>query len=145
MRTLTLGPGSQAVDADRLGLAAELTRAHVLDLELGGYPAPAHQVFRDQHPTLERAALGLDAGRRVDRVAAVHDVLLDIADLGGDDRPSVETGFERGDDSIARQVSGLLLVDALGHEEDAAQTVALAQAVLDRPRHHRLVPDVLVN
>ena len=37
------------------------------------------------------------------------------------------------------------LVDALGHEEDAAQTVALAQAALGRPGHHHLVADVLVD
>ena len=36
-------------------------------------------------------------------------------------------------------------MDALRHEKDAAETVALVKALLDRPGHHRLVAHVLVD
>ena len=75
----------------------------------------------------------------------MDDVLLDVADLGGDNRPAVQAGLERGHDAITLEVAGAPLVNALAHEEDAAQAVPLAQAAIDRPRHHRLVADVLVD
>src|SRR3989454_2256866 len=140
---LTAGP--QAEEPERLALAAELAVAHVLDLELRRHRAPAQERLRHQHPPLERPTLRLHAGGGVDRVAAVDDVLLDVADLRGDDGAAVQAGLEAGDDPVAGEIPGLALVDPLADEKDAAQAVGLAQAALDRPRHHRLVTDVLID
>src|SRR5439155_24995253 len=79
------------------------------------------------HATLRRATLRLYPGRGVDRVAAVDDVLLDVADLCGHDGSAVEAGLELGYDSIPREIALLPLVDALGHEKDTAETVALTE------------------
>ena len=57
----------------------------------------------------------------------------------------MEAGLELGDDPVSGEIAVLLLVDALGHEEHAAQAVALAQSPLGRPRNHRLVAHVLVD
>src|SRR5262249_56473582 len=86
-----------------------------------------------------------DAGRGTRGIAAVDDVLLDVADLGGDEGAAVEAGLELGDDSVPGDVSILLLVDAFANEKDAAQTVALVEPSFDGPCHDRLVPHVLVD
>jgi hypothetical protein len=75
----------------------------------------------------------------------VDDVLLDVADLGGDDGAAVQARLERGHEAVARLVARAALVDHLGDEEDATKAVALSQAAPERPRHHRLVADVLID
>src|SRR5206468_5186326 len=132
----------QAEEPERLARAAELAVAHALAPGLRGHGAPAKERLRHQHPPLERPTLRLHAGGGVDRVAAVDDVLLDVADLRGDDGAAVQAGLEAGDDPVAGEIPSLALVDPLADEKDAAQAVGLAQAALDRPRHHRLVTDV---
>jgi hypothetical protein len=48
--------------------------------------------------------LRLDARRGVDGVTAVHDVLLDVADLRRDDRAAVQPGLELGHDAVRGEV-----------------------------------------
>src|SRR5215831_4625289 len=103
------------------------------------------QGLRYQHATLQGPALRLDARRDVHGVAAVNDVLLDVADLSRDDGTAVEARLELGHDAVSGTVSIPLLVNALADQKHAAKTVALAKSAFDRPRHHRLVADVLVN
>src|SRR5215813_1436354 len=103
------------------------------------------QGLRYQHATIEGPALRLDARRDVHGVAAVNDVLLDVADLSGDDGTAVEARLELGHDAVSGTVSIPLLVNAFADQKHAAKTVALAKSAFNRPRHHRLVTDVLVN
>src|SRR5262249_62222164 len=84
-------------------------------------PGPRRQrAPGDGDTPFQRTALRLDPGGDVHGVAAVDDVLLDVADLRRDHGAAVETGLEFGHDAVAGQVSILLLVDALAHEKHAA-------------------------
>jgi len=99
-----LHAGPDTVETEWLDLAAQLPLPHVFEFELLGHLTRPQQGLRHQHTTLQRAALRLDPSGRVDSVTAVDDILLDIADLRGNDRTAVEASLEFGDDPIPYRV-----------------------------------------
>src|SRR5262249_55321893 len=96
---------TDAEEPERFGLAAQLPLSHVPDLELIRQPTLTQQRLRHQHATLERAALRLDPCRDVHGVAAVDDVLFDVANLGRDDGTAVEAGLELGHETVSSEVA----------------------------------------
>src|ERR1044072_20267 len=101
--------------------------------------------FRHEQFSIQLAALSKYPRHRIDRVPMKHELGTGLTHFGGDNRASVQRGFELGKEPIGRFIVVSAAVQALFEELEAIHRPPAITPVPERPTKNGFVSNIFDN